>query len=144
MEGVLFLGSHPPPEVLELESEQIKIHGYVPDVEPLFDSSLLSVAPLRVGAGVKGKINQSMALGVPCVTTSVGAEGLFMEDGVSGMVADGAHDFALAIEAAYQSEELWSKLREAGLRNTDKYFSPEVAQAVLADLVSQPSRCSHR
>ena len=134
----------PSRELLELESEQIKIHGYLFDVDWLFDSCRLSVAPLRFGAGVKEKITQIMALGVPCVTTSVGAEGTFVEDRVSGMVADEAHDFALAIEAAYHSEELWSKLREAGLRNIDQYFSPEIAQAVLADLVSQPSRSSHR
>jgi glycosyltransferase involved in cell wall biosynthesis len=136
------VGSHPPREVLKLESEQIKIHGYVPDVEPLFDQCLLSVAPLRYGAGVKGKINQSLALGGPCVTTSVGAEGIFIENGVSGMVADEASDFASAIAAVYQSEELWSKLREAGLRNTEKYFSPAVAQAMLAELVFQASRRS--
>ena len=131
------VGSNPPPEVLELESEQIKIHGYVPDVEPLFDSCRLSVAPLRYGAGVKGKINQSMALGVPCVTTSIGGEGMHMEDGVNGMVADEAFHFASAIEVAYQSEERWSQLREGGFQTTQKYFSPEVAQAVLAELVFQ-------
>ena len=80
-----------------------------------------------------------MALGVPCVTTSVGAEGTFLEDRVSGMVADGAQDFALAIESVYHSEELWSNLRKGGLRVIDKYFSPEVAQAVLSDLISKPS-----
>ncbi len=131
------VGSNPPPEVLELESEQITIHGYVPDVEPLFNTCRLSVAPLRYGAGVKGKINQSLALGVPCVTTSIGAEGMFMENGVNGMVADEAIDFASAIGAAYQSEERWSQLREGGLETTKKYFSPEVAQAVLAELVFQ-------
>ena len=129
---------------MELESKQIKIHGFVPDVDPLFDSCRLSVAPLRFGAGVKGKITQSMALGVPCVTTSVGAEGTFMEDGVRGMVADKAPDFASAIEAAYQSKELWSKLREAGLRNIEQYFSPQVAEAVLRELVFQLPRSSHR
>jgi GT2 family glycosyltransferase/glycosyltransferase involved in cell wall biosynthesis len=129
------VGSDPPQELLSLESEQIKIHGYVPNVEPLFDASRLSVAPLRYGAGVKGKINQSLALGVPCVTTTIGAEGVFIENEVNGMVADAASDFASAIERAYKSEQLWSKLREEGLRNIEQHFSPEVATSVLRDII---------
>jgi len=129
------VGSDATPELLALESEQIRIHGYVPNVEPLFDACRLSVAPLRYGAGVKGKINQSMALGVPCVTTSIGAEGVFIDNEVNGMVADEAADFAACIEAAYQSEQLWSRLREQGLKNVQEHFSPEVAAAVLRDMI---------
>ena len=49
---------------------------YRRDVGPFFDSVKLSVAPLRFGAGVKGKINQSMAFGVPVVATSLAVEGM--------------------------------------------------------------------
>ena len=132
------VGSDPPAELLALESEQIRIHGFVRDVEPLFDSCRLSVAPLRYGAGVKGKITQSMALGVPCVTTSVGAEGLLVEDGVHCLVADEPAAFASRIHEACQSEELWTTLRDQGLRNIEANFSPKVAEAALRDLIQAP------
>ncbi len=136
------VGSDPTEEVQALASERIRIHGYVPDVEPLFDSCRLSVAPLRFGAGVKGKINQSMALGVPCVTTRIGAEGTFIQDGVDGLVADEAAEFAAKIAAAYRDEALWAKLREGGLRNVREHFSLEVATEALRGLVSEHERDS--
>jgi GT2 family glycosyltransferase/glycosyltransferase involved in cell wall biosynthesis len=129
------IGSNPPEEVRALHSEQIRIHGFVPDVEPFFDQCRLSIAPVLYGAGVKGKVVQSMALGLPCITTSIGAEGTFIEDGLNGMVADDAVEFASRLEAAYKTEKLWSELREQGLDTVRKYFSSDVATEVLGDLI---------
>ena len=67
------IGDKPPPEIVALATERIIVAGLQRDARPFFDSVKLSVAPLRFGAGVKGKINQSMALGVPVVATSVAA-----------------------------------------------------------------------
>ena len=69
------IGDKVPPEIVALANEKIIIAGLQRDVRPFFDSVKLSVAPLRFGAGVKGKINQSMAFGVPVVATSLAVEG---------------------------------------------------------------------
>jgi hypothetical protein len=63
-----------PPEIVALATEKIIVAGLQIDVRPFFDSVKLSVAPLRFGAGVKGKINQSMAFGVPVGATSLAVE----------------------------------------------------------------------
>ena len=70
------IGDKAPPEIVALATERIIVAGLQTDVRPFFDSVKLSVAPLRFGAGVKGKINQSMAFGVPVVATSVAVEGM--------------------------------------------------------------------
>ena len=69
------IGDKAPPEIVALATEKVVVAGLQRDVRPFFESVRLSVGPLRFGAGVKGKINQSMAFGVPVVATSIAVEG---------------------------------------------------------------------
>lgn len=131
------IGSNPPKDVLNLASETIKVHGFVQDPTSFFDECKLSVAPLRFGAGVKGKINQSMALGLPCVATSIGVEGMHLIDEVNILIADDAKTFATKVKHLYQNETLWHQLREAGLKNIEDYFSVSVAKKVLQSVISK-------
>ena len=134
------IGGSPPNAVRALASERIVVHGYVPEIKPLFALCRLSVAPLRYGAGVKGKIGQSLALGLPCVTTSIGAEGMFLEDGVSARVVDGAACFAATVRAVHGEAALWSRLRSGGARVIERHFSRAAAAQVLARLVERARR----
>ncbi len=77
-----------------LASGQVEIAGWVPDVDPLFDRARAMVAPLTYGAGLKGKVTQSLAAGLPVVTTPIGAEGLDATDGEQMLIAN--DDEALA------------------------------------------------
>jgi polysaccharide pyruvyl transferase CsaB len=70
------VGSDPSERILALASDGITVTGYVPDVSPIFENSRVFVSPLRYGAGMKGKIGQSMGYGLPVVTTTIGAEGI--------------------------------------------------------------------
>lgn len=78
--GVLLdiAGSNPPPEVIELGGPNVVVHGFVPDerLHELYEITDVVVAPLRYGAGVKGKVIEAMAKGVPVATTSFGAQGI--------------------------------------------------------------------
>jgi glycosyltransferase involved in cell wall biosynthesis len=94
------------------------------------------VAPLRFGAGVKGKINQSMAFGVPVVATSVAVEGTELRHGEEILVADEPEDFARALIELYQSEELWNRLSENGIKKTHALYSTDVARNKLKTLFS--------
>jgi GT2 family glycosyltransferase len=131
---VHIVGSDPPDDILGMTSDRVTIHGYVADVEELFDRCKISIAPLRYGAGVKGKIGQSLALGVPCVTTSIGAEGMGLEDGVSGMIADSAADFAAKIERLYTDADLWTALRNRGFEVIERNMSVSAARRELGQL----------
>jgi len=128
------IGDKAPPEVVTLADENIVIAGLQRDVRPFFESVRLSVAPLRFGAGVKGKINQSMAWGVPVVATSVAVEGMELTFGEDVLVADEPEEFARALVTLYESPELWNRLSRNGIEKTRLLYSAEVARERLERL----------
>ncbi len=130
------IGPSPTPEILELDGEDIQILGYVPDVDPYFDAARLTVAPLRYGAGVKGKVSQSMALGVPTVVSSIAAEGMYLEHGRNAMIADDPARFADAVIRVWSSPELWWRLSENGRGTVHTHFSVEAAGRQVDELLA--------
>ena len=80
--GVKFyvIGDKAPPEILGLATDNIIVTGFQSEVRSYFEKVRLSIAPLRFGAGVKGKINQSMGFGVPVIATSIAVEGMCLND----------------------------------------------------------------
>jgi GT2 family glycosyltransferase/glycosyltransferase involved in cell wall biosynthesis len=130
------LGDKAPPEVVALANEHIVVTGLQRDVRQFFDIVKLSVAPLRFGAGVKGKINQSMAFGVPVVATTLAVEGMQLTDREDVLVADEPEDFARVLVELYESEELWNRLSENGVKKTAALYSVEAARQRLSDLFS--------
>jgi glycosyltransferase involved in cell wall biosynthesis len=129
------IGADPPLQVRTLASEQVRILGYVSDVTSFFDGCRLSVAPLRYGAGVKGKINQSLAYGLPVVATTQAVEGMFLEDGKSVLVADEPWDFANQVLRLYRDPALWEKLSNNGVAVMKAHFGFASARRALIDLV---------
>ena len=125
------IGDKAPPEIVALATERIVIAGWQRDIRPFFDSAKLSVAPLRFGAGVKGKINQSMGFGVPVVATTLAIEGMPLINRRDILVADEAEDFAHALIELYESEALWNNLSENGIRKTRALYSIEAAREKL-------------
>jgi GT2 family glycosyltransferase len=125
------IGDKVPPEIVALASESVVVARLQRDVRPFFESVKLSVAPLRFGAGVKGKINQSMAFGVPVVATSIAVEGTQLRNREEILVADEPEDFAHALIELYESEELWNRLSENGIRKTRALYSTEAAREKL-------------
>jgi GT2 family glycosyltransferase/glycosyltransferase involved in cell wall biosynthesis len=130
------LGGKAPPEIAALATEGIIIAGSQKDVRPFFDGIKLSIAPLRFGAGVKGKINQSMAFGVPVVATSRAVDGMGLRDREDVLIADEPDAFARAVIELYQSEELWARLSANGIEKTRELYSPETARRKLEFLFS--------
>jgi GT2 family glycosyltransferase/glycosyltransferase involved in cell wall biosynthesis len=130
------IGDKAPPEVVALANERVVVTGLQTDVRQFFDSVKLSVAPLRFGAGVKGKINQSMAFGVPVVATTLAVEGMQLTDHEDVLVADEPEDFAQALIELYESEQLWNRLSENGVKKTAALYSVNTAQRRLSDLFS--------
>ncbi len=130
------IGDKAPPEVAALATERIVVAGLQRDVRPFFDSVKLSVAPLRFGAGVKGKINHSMAFGVPVIATSLAIEGMELQDREDILVADEPEEFARALIELYESEELWTRLSENGILKTRTLYSTDAARKRLESLFS--------
>jgi len=112
--------------------ECVHLHGYVPDLAALLGQCRVSVAPLRFGAGVNGKINQAMAAGLPVVAARGISQGLNARDGEDILLADNAHDLAAAIVRLHQDPALWAHLARGGVDNIRRYFSAEAIRGRLA------------
>lgn len=125
------IGSKVVDEILALASERVIVHGYVEDIAPYMDGCRVSVAPLRVGAGVKGKVNMAMSYGLPVVATTTAVEGMHVQAGSDVLVADAPADFAEAIVRLYADETLWNTLSANGLANVRAHFSFDAARAAL-------------
>jgi GT2 family glycosyltransferase len=121
------IGGDLPASVKALAANDVVVTGYIEDIEPYFAATRLSIAPLRYGAGVKGKVNQAMSYGVPVVVTSMAAEGMHLTDGRDALIADDARAFAEAVARAYQDEALWRQLSSEGRANVEAHFSSDVA-----------------
>jgi O-antigen biosynthesis protein len=131
------IGSKMPESIQVLASEHIITHGYVEHIEPFLKSCLLSIAPLRYGAGVKGKITQSMSWGLPVVSTSIGAEGMHLEHEKNVLVADAAAPFARHIVQLHRDAELWQRLSQNGLKTIEEHFSMAAAKRNTQELLVQ-------
>jgi len=118
-------GSYPSEKVTQLDkkTDGFLVKGWVDDVNRVMRESRVCLAPIRFGAGIKGKFTDAMQNGLPSVTTSVGAEG--MSDGYpwSGIVADEAKEIARAAVDLYQNEQEWLKLQENGVTIINTIYS---------------------
>lgn len=116
---------------LELARDGLQLHGRVRDLGPWMDTCLASLAPLRFGAGVKGKINMSMSYGLPVIATPLAVEGMHLHDWDNVLLAEEAEVFAQAYRQLRDDPPLWSRLSAAGLENIKHYFSIEAATRTL-------------
>jgi glycosyltransferase involved in cell wall biosynthesis len=129
------IGGHPPEEIRRLSSEDIIVTGHVSDIDSRLDSCRLSVAPLRFGAGVKGKVLLSLSCGLPVIATSIAAEGMYLTSGKDVMVADTAEEFGRAIIDLYNDEDRWSEISKNGLEIVSRYFSFDAARETMKRLL---------
>ncbi|MEQ1555163.1 MAG: glycosyltransferase family 4 protein, partial [Ferruginibacter sp.] len=106
--------------IKNIEHPNFIFHGFVENINPFFISNKLMVAPLRYGAGVKGKIGQAFEYYLPVVMTSIGAEGMQLVNGENALINDEAESFAKAIINLYSNKPLWIKLQS----NSEKSLLP--------------------
>jgi len=125
------VGGHLPEALAARANDNVLIDGFVADITPLFNSIRLSIAPLRYGAGVKGKINSSLSYGVPMVATSMAAEGMGLVHEKDILIADDPEAFAREVVRLYDDEALWQQLSVAGKQNIEDRFSFALAEKQL-------------
>ncbi len=130
------VGNSPPEEIMSLRSEHITITGYVPETGPYLRKARVSISPLRFGSGMKGKIGEAMAAGLPVVTTSIGAEGMGLVSGRTAFIADDAESFSEAILRLCTDDRLWTETASAGKQYIRDHFSPANVDECLRAMVS--------
>lgn len=127
-------GAYLPPHITQMHNpkEGFLIQGWAAHKEKVFKQARVNLAPLRFGAGIKGKLIDAMQAGTPSVTTSIGAEGMHDDLEWSGTKADTAEDFADAAIALYADKTLWHACQQNGAAIVNELYSKEKFSAQLA------------
>lgn len=133
------IGSHPPAELRRLAGAGVRVRGHVGDLDAALSAARLSVASLRYGAGVKGKVLSSLACGIPCVMTPTAAEGLDLPPALTELVGATAGEIAARILDLYDDEWRCFDLAQAGFRLLDERFSESCIDAAMRDVVTGPA-----
>ena len=109
-------GSYPPPKATALHNPKKGFHikGWADSVHEVMEQSRICLAPIRFGAGIKGKLLYAMITQTPSVTSSLGSEGMHDQEPWAGMVADNVEDFVEAAVKLYTDEEAWNKAQKHG------------------------------
>jgi O-antigen biosynthesis protein len=130
--SISIIGSKVPDVVKALDTPNFRIIGYVENLDSYFNASRLFVAPLRYGAGIKGKIGQSLEYSLPLVTTTIGAEGFDFLDNTNLMIANTTEEIAQKIITIYEDEAIWNKIS----KNSYKAIAPFSREAIEGKIMS--------
>jgi GT2 family glycosyltransferase len=132
------VGPDPTEDVNALSGTNIDVAGYVEDLESVYDTARVAIAPIRYGAGVKGKIVNSLSFGIPVVTTAVGMEGMGLQHGLNCSRADSAEDFVREVARLLEDDDYWATLSQGGLAYVAGHYSKQVARERMGEILVGP------
>ena len=141
-------GSYPPEKALQLQQpkEGFYVKGWAKEAKQVLRNSKVCLAPLRFGAGLKGKFMEAMCCGTPSVTTAVGAEGMCGSNPWGGEIADTPTALVSAAKALYTDSNLWRKAQINGFEILNKCFERNSFESSFAERISalEENLQSHR
>ncbi len=131
-------GAYPSQKVLQLHQPKngFYIMGRAEDANEIVKRSRIVLAPIRFGAGLKGKLLEAMQCGTPSVTTSVGSEAMHEDLPWNGFVENNAEEFAKKAIALYQDEKLWKESQKNGIAIINKCYQKSAYSDQLLSLVN--------
>lgn len=113
---------------LHNDKEGFLIHGFANNVNEVMQKAKVCLAPIRFGAGLKGKLIDAMQNGTPCITTQIGAEGIYGSLDVNGYIEDNPQDFADKAAELYINKSLWKAKQSNGFKIINERFNKEELQ----------------
>jgi glycosyltransferase involved in cell wall biosynthesis len=133
-----------PPHSLQNLDPRVTLHGFVSDLDDVLGTVRLTVAPLRFGAGVKGKVLESFAAGVPCVMTSIAAEGIFLPQGAEAMLGDTVAEFADCILQLHEEIDPRISLSDALLPIIRLHYSQAAVASAFSAALERKAKTARR
>ncbi len=131
------IGGNPPLEIQNLAGSNIEVTGYVPETLPYLKKSWISIAPLRFGAGMKGKVGEAMAAGIPVVTTDFGAQGLDVSNGEQLLIASTATEYAEQINNLIVDSDRRKYIGDQGRLFIQSHYSTEAVNVILEKFINK-------
>ena len=122
---------------LHNEKEGFLIKGFADDVNEVMEKARACLAPIRFGAGLKGKLIDAMKNGAPCVMTPIAAEGLFGDLGVNGFVEDSPEAFSEKAIELYNNQEVWEEKQQNGFKVINERFNKKSRQQKLIEAIGE-------
>lgn len=145
---IYIVGGEPDASLQERQNDRIVVTGFVDDVRPYIDRASVYVVPLRMGGGTRLKILEAMAMRKPVVTTTIGGEGLGLEDRITARIADRPEAFAGAVVELMQKRKLAQKITREAYNLVTRKFSWNVVgsqlQEAYARTIDNQSTFNHR
>ena len=138
------VGNNPTSKVKELETDDVIVTGWVPEVAPYLQQCRVSVVPLRFGAGNKGKVGETLSYGLPMVSTSIGAEGMNIISGEHSFIADDVKQFAEYAIELHNNKDIWQKFSQRGQELISSQYSSALMRKRLEYIMSFSSREAFR
>jgi glycosyltransferase involved in cell wall biosynthesis len=133
----IIAGSDMPQEILQLAGEHIEVRGYIEDLSDFFEELRIMVAPLRYGAGIKGKIVSGLCHGVPQVVSRVAAEGMGLSHGQEVLIAADDQQYADLIMQLYNDSALWAQMSEQAIAKAHAAYSSAAVAGRVSELLTQ-------
>ncbi|HNI32063.1 MAG TPA: glycosyltransferase [Chitinophagales bacterium] len=133
------IGKHADARLQEMaaKDDDIILTGFVEDVEPYFQQHRVFITPLRFGSGIKVKVVNALYRGIPCVTTSIGAEGLKVKDAEHLFIKDTPEAYAAAIQKLLTDEKCWNAIRNNAREIANQYYTWHAVLATIKDAVEK-------
>jgi len=115
---------------LDKPRENFFVKGFAEDVSQVMQKAKVCIAPIRFGAGLKGKLVDAMVNGTPSITTTIGAEGMYGDMESKALIEDDPQEFANKAVELYMDEDLWKDQQENGYNIINKRFNKGEFQKV--------------
>lgn len=132
-------GAYPPPKATALHNPKngFQVLGWAPDAFEVIRNARVNLAPLRFGAGIKGKLADGMLCGTPSVTTTIGAEGMNGELPWGGNISDDPQAFADAAVQLYQDQTHWQQAQDAGFAIAQARFDKDTIGPAIISRINE-------
>jgi len=131
------VGANPPDDIINLQNNNIIVRGYIENLEEFLDKMKFSVAPLRYGAGMKGKLCSALGSGLPTIASNIASEGLKLTSGENILLADNPEEFASMITKYYNDKESWIKMSSNGISHIEKLNGMNSGYGKLKEILSK-------
>jgi glycosyltransferase involved in cell wall biosynthesis len=139
--SLTIVGKNPPQDFLHaaaLHPEAVQVTGYVPDLAPYIEQAALMVVPVRAGGGMRVRILEGFARGIPVVTTTVGLEGIDAQPGEEVLLADTPADFAREVVRLLHDQGLQAHLSSSGRRLAEVRYDWQVVLKQMDEVYCDP------
>ncbi len=135
-------GAYPPPKATQLHNHEQKFYvlGWAESAEQVMKKARICLAPLRFGAGLKGKLLDAMQFGTPSITTEVGAEGMHNELAWNGVITDKPEEYADAAVKLYSSKLEWGKAQANGTQLVNTLYNKAQHSKILLEKIMRISK----